>query len=171
MIICIFTCPKKPDMKRHLLSVLPFILIPVLLSAQPKINFNKVTGVSDAEIYDAKIGSGIYAPLFDCTTWKPRRAYYTYVMFNELRKLGKAVALPKVEDGIYLCGATDQQGKAALMVSNISGKPWVPDFRFGKYVVRETYLLDETHLNEKLDRVPSSLDNWSVCLLLLERKE
>jgi hypothetical protein len=43
--------------------------------------------------------------------------------------------------------------------------------RFGKYVVRETYLLDETHLNEKLDRVPSSLDNWSVCLLLLERKE
>lgn len=129
------------------------------------------TGVSDAEIYDAKIGSGIYAPLFDCTTWKPRRAYYTYVMFNELRKLGKAVALPKVEDGIYLCGATDQQGKAALMVSNISGKPWIPDFRFGKYVVRETYLLDETHLNEKLDRVPSSLDNWSVCLLLLERKE
>ncbi len=127
------------------------------------------TGVSDAEIYDAKIGSGIYAPLFDCNTWKPRRAYYVYVMFNELRKLGKAVPTPEVGEGIYLCGATDKSGKAALMVSNISGKPWNLNLDFGKYQVTEVYLLDEAHLNEKLERVPDSLGNDSVCLLLLEK--
>ena len=128
-------------------------------------------GVSDAEIYDAKIGSGIYAPLFDCTTWKPRKAYYVYVMFNELRKLGRAVPLPRVDEGIYLCGATDRNGKAALMVSNISGKPRNLDLDFGAYDVRDAYLLDEEHLNERRDKVPASLDNWSVCLLLLDRKD
>lgn len=127
------------------------------------------TGVSDAEIYDAKIGSGIYAPLFDCNTWLPRKAYYVFVMFNELRKLGMAVPTPVADEGIYLCGATDKNGKAALMVSNISGKPWNLDLDFGKYKVQEAYLLDDTHLNEKLDSIPKSLENWSVCLLLLEK--
>ena len=127
------------------------------------------TGVSDAEIYDAKIGSGIYAPLFDCNTWLPRKAYYVFVMFNELCKLGMAVPTPVADEGIYLCGATDKNGKAALMVSNISGKPWNLDLDFGKYKVQEAYLLDDTHLNEKLDGIPKSLENWSVCLLLLEK--
>ena len=38
--------------------------------------------VDDAEIYDAKVRDGMYAPLFDCLTFKPRKAYYTYLMFN-----------------------------------------------------------------------------------------
>ena len=127
------------------------------------------SGVSDAEIYDARVRGGMYSPLFDGDTRKPRRAYYVYVMFNELRKLGKAVPVPEVDEGIYLCGATDKKGKAALMVSNISGKPWDLDFDFGKYRVQEAYLLDASHLNEKLDAIPDVLENHSVCLLLLEK--
>ena len=123
----------------------------------------------DAEIYDAKVRDGMYAPLFDCLTFKPRKAYYTYLMFNELRKLGKAVALPKTDEGIYLCGAADGNGKAALMVSNISGKSWKMDFSFGKYKVTEVRLLDDGHLNDTIDSVPGFLGNWSVCLLLLEK--
>lgn len=125
--------------------------------------------VDDAEIYDAKVGGGFYAPLFDNNTYEPRKAYYAFVMFNELRKLGQAVALPKVDEGIYLCGATDGNGKAALLVSNISGKPWDLNLRFGKYKVREIRLLDETHLYEKLDTLPAFVGNWSVCLLLLDK--
>ena len=89
--------------------------------------------------------------------------------FNELRKLGKAVALPKTDDGIYLCGAADGNGKAALMISNISGEPWEMDFSFGKYKVTEVRLLDDGHLNDTIDSVPGFLGNWSVCLLLLEK--
>lgn len=125
--------------------------------------------VDDAEIYDAKVRDGMYAPLFDCLTFKPRKAYYTYLMFNELRKLGKAVALPKTDEGIYLCGAADGNGKAALMVSNISGKSWKMNFSFGKYKVTEVRLLDDGHLNDTIDSVPGFLGNWSVCLLLLEK--
>ncbi|MBQ6086884.1 MAG: hypothetical protein IJK96_02350 [Bacteroidales bacterium] len=128
------------------------------------------TGVDDAEIYDAKVGGGLYAPLFDNNTFEPRKAYYTFVMFNELRKLGKAVAVPDAGEGIYLCGASDGDGKAALLVSNISGEPWKIGLDFGKYEVKESFLLDETHQNDRLDAVPETVDNFSVCLLLLEKK-
>ena len=129
------------------------------------------TGVDDAEIYDAKAGNSTYAPLFNDNTREPRNAYYSFLMFNELRKLGNAVKLPDTDEGIYLCGATDKNGKAALMISNISGKPWNLDLDFGKYEVKEAWLLDDNHMNEKVDGVPASLDNWSVCLLKLERTE
>ena len=128
------------------------------------------TGVDDAEIYDAKVGGGLYAPLFDNNTFEPRKAYYTFVMFNELRKLGKAVAVPDAGEGIYLCGASDGDGKAALLVSNISGEPWNLNINFGKYEVKESFLLDETHQNDRLDAVPETVENFSVCLLLLEKK-
>ena len=56
------------------------------------------------------------------------------------------------------------------MISNISGEPWEMDFSFGKYKVTEVRLLDDGHLNDTIDSVPGFLGNWSVCLLLLEKR-
>lgn len=127
-------------------------------------------GVNDAEIYDAKMGGGRYSPLFDYSTLKPKRAYYSYVMFNTLRQLGKAVPVPETDEGVYLCAASDGKGKAALMVSNISGKPWNNNLDFGRYKITEVRILDDTHPNEPVGDRLESLENDSVCLLLLEKR-
>ncbi len=42
-------------------------------------------------IYDARCGIGNYSPLFDPSTYKPRKAYYAFTAFNELRRRGTAV--------------------------------------------------------------------------------
>jgi len=127
------------------------------------------SGVDDAEIYDARVTGGMYGPLFDDYTYKPRKAYYTFLMYNELRKLGKAVEVPSVGEGVYLCGATDGKGRAALMVSNISGQPWKVDLDFGRYKVTGAVLLDEANDFMPLETAPENVANHSVCLIMLER--
>ena len=91
-------------------------------------------------------------------------------MFNTLRQLGKAVPVPEMDEGVYLCAASDGKGKAALMVSNISGKPWNNNLDFGRYKITEVRILDDTHLNEPVGDRLESLENDSVCLLLLEKR-
>ena len=47
--------------------------------------------VDSAAIYDARCGLGDYSPLFNPLTYKPHKAYWAFVAFNELRKRGTAV--------------------------------------------------------------------------------
>ena len=54
-----------------------------------------------AMIYDARCGTGNYSPLFNPFTYKPHKAYFAFVAFNELRKLGMAV---RCVDGKEPCG-------------------------------------------------------------------
>ena len=39
--------------------------------------------VDDAEIYDARCGTGAYSPLFNGLTCKPHKAYHVYLAFND----------------------------------------------------------------------------------------
>ena len=95
-------------------------------------------------IYDARCGLGNYSPLFNCFTYKPHRAYYVFCAFNELRKLGTAVKAPATPAGVYAAAATDGKGKAALLIANISGKEWTPDFAFGGWTVTGAKGVDAT---------------------------
>jgi len=122
--------------------------------------------VDDAEIYDAKARGGLYAPLFHPESHKPRLAYYSYLLFNELRKLGNAVSLPSVPDGVYLCAASSE-GKAAVMVSNISGQDWKPAFDFGGYKVAEVFVIDQEQGYAKVRKAPKRIPHNSVCLVNL----
>ena len=95
-------------------------------------------------IYDARCGVGNYSPLFNPMTYKPHRAYYVFCAFNELRKLGTAVKAPATPAGVYAAAATDGKGKAALLIANISGKEWTPDFTYGGWTVTGAKGVDAT---------------------------
>ena len=94
-------------------------------------------------IYDGRCGVGNYSPLFNPMTYKPHKAYYAFMAFNELRKLGTAVPAPKTPEGVYAAAATDGKGRAAVMVANISGKEWTPDFDFGGWKVTRVRSIDD----------------------------
>ena len=95
-------------------------------------------------IYDGRCGTGNYSPLFNPMTYKPHKAYYVFCAFNELRKLGTAVKPPATPDGIYATAATDGRDRAALLVANVSGKDWTPDFDFGDWRVLRVRTIDAT---------------------------
>jgi len=72
-------------------------------------------------IYDARCGVGNYSPLFNPLTYKPHKAYYAFVAFNELRKLGKAVTVTvSGNEALYATAAADGSGRGALMLANDS---------------------------------------------------
>ena len=126
-------------------------------------------GAADAEIYDAKVFGSRMTPLFDSSTLKPRRGYYSFVMFKTLRDLGGSVPVPDAGEGVYLCSATDGNGNAAILISNISGKTWKNNLDFGAYKQTEVRLLDETHNNEVVGKRLKALGTSSVALVLLQK--
>ena len=84
-------------------------------------------------VYDGRCSTGNYAAIFSADTQRPRKAYWSFYGFNELRKLGKAVELPPTPEGIYAAAATDGAGHAAVLMANIGEEPWTCDFDFGDY--------------------------------------
>lgn len=125
--------------------------------------------VDQAEIYDAKATGGTYGPLFAPEVNTPRKAYYAFMMFNELRKLGNAVQAPEVPDGIWAAGATDLGGKAVLMISNISGSSWRCKLDFGRYKVVGAKITDDKHMYDDF-RFRGIVKPDSVVLLFLEAR-
>ena len=73
-----------------------------------------------AMIYDAKCDAGVYAPLFNPMTEKPHKAYYAFVAFNALRRLGTAVSCSSTVSGVWAVAAKGKLGRA-LMVVNTTG--------------------------------------------------
>ena len=95
--------------------------------------------VDDAEIYDARCGTGAYSPLFNCLTFRPHKAYYVYLAFNELRRLGTAARVKgPLPDGVWMCAAMDAAGaRGAVFVVNLSKEALaLPPSFGGKKVVR-----------------------------------
>ena len=100
--------------------------------------------VADACIYDAKCGLGLYSPLFDPVTKGPRPAYWSFVAFNELRKLGTAVEVKSSHPDLWVTAATNGKGKGAILLANISGRALPLDGVFGDWkVVRTTAVSPE----------------------------
>ena len=73
--------------------------------------------VDSAAIYDAKCGVGNYSPLFNPLTYKPHKAYYAFMAFNELRKAGTAVAATSDDENVWAAAAKGADGIAVMVVN------------------------------------------------------
>ena len=73
-------------------------------------------------IYDAQCSESPYSPLFDPRDRKPRKAYYAFTAFNELRKLGRAVKAT-CDDATLYAAAAERTGEPAVMAANPSDEP------------------------------------------------
>ena len=123
---------------------------------------------TSAMMYDARIGApNAYAPLWDAQTMKPHKAYSAFLLFNELRKLGKATPLQGVPTDLWATAATDGQGNGALMISNISNKVVPLVLTASGCVCTEAIIVDETH---NMDVVPIPTEVKPNTLLLLRLK-
>jgi len=73
--------------------------------------------VDMACFYDAQISAGPYSGLFDPCSYLPYPAYYAFVAFQRLYRLGKQVALTADTDALCAVAATDG-GKGCIVIAN-----------------------------------------------------
>ena len=72
-------------------------------------------------IYDMRVSTAPYCPLFDIKTAKPIHAYYALVAFNRLYRLGTQVQTDCDVDRLYTLAASDGK-RHALMIANLTGR-------------------------------------------------
>ncbi len=135
-------------------------------SAATLIGLQKL-GIETAMIYDAKVGRNGYAPLFHPITRLPRKPYYAFLYFNELKKLGTAVETSCTgEDGVWALAAKCADGRAALLMANTTDEetPLQVDLR-AKVV--ECRLTDRMRDDASVP-LPTFLPPRSVVLVTLE---
>ena len=111
--------------------------------------------VDTAMLYDGRCQNSSYSPLFksldpyetagnphyEHDSGIPRKPYYAMLYFNELRKLGTAVAVETDDGNLGVVAATDGKGNGAVMVANTSDATVFPKWDFGGWrtgVVRYT---------------------------------
>ena len=118
-----------------------------------------------AMIYDARCREGTFSPLFNPLTLTPHKAYYSFVAFNELRKLGTAVK-SSCDHGLVHCAAAKGPGGRAVMISNFNTGVKVPIML--KDSERATvWITDETRTWSKCE-FPKMLPMCSVLLVKWE---
>ena len=76
------------------------------------------TSLDSAMFYDAGCNMGIYAGLFDCVTFKPLPAYYSFVAFGELYQRGSQVHISDLPEGVYACASKGNDG--CIVLANIN---------------------------------------------------
>ena len=101
------------------------------------------SALDTACIYDAKCGVGCYAPFFHPLTYKPHKAYYGFMAFNELRRRGRAVKTASTAKEVWIAAARDAQG-ASVMVVNNNAAAVRPRFDFGGARVVSAKVVDGT---------------------------
>ncbi|MBQ3288288.1 MAG: hypothetical protein IJH50_02615 [Kiritimatiellae bacterium] len=114
-------------------------------------------------IYDARCGVGNYAPLFNPLTYKPHKAYYAFVAFNELRKLGRAVRCVSSDPDLYAAAAA-KGNRVALMLANYSNRA-IPLAIKGVGESCECRMTDETRTDERVP-VPAEMPPRSFAVLV-----
>ena len=72
-----------------------------------------------AMIYDARCGVGNYSPLFNPMTQGPHKAYFAFLSFNELRKLGTAIRATSSDTNLWVAAAR-KDARGAIMIANDS---------------------------------------------------
>ena len=87
-----------------------------------------------AMIYDARCAVGNYSPLFNPLTCKPHKAYYAFMAFNELRKLGTAVMAASSDSDVKVAAAKGGNGSVAVMIANVSGTEKLFSLDIGKAI-------------------------------------
>lgn len=117
-------------------------------------------------LYDARVGIGPYAPLFDPLTYKPHKAYYAFTAFDELRQRGTAVAADVTGAEDVYAAAADGADGAAVMLANDSDSDVPLACDFGGRRVLEVRLTDKTRTDAKV-ALPEALPPRSFCVVLL----
>ena len=90
--------------------------------------------------YDARIGIGDYAGLFDSNTYYPCKEYFTLMSFNQLYKLKNEVYTKCTDENVYVCAAR-KEDKAVLLIANINDEPIELEFEFSGLPIHETEIL------------------------------
>ena len=116
--------------------------------------------VDSAAIYDARCGVGNYSPLFNPLTYKPHKAYYAFMAFNELRKAGKAVSATSDAAKVWVAAAKGDNGIVVMIVN--FGKDAQPlSLDLGGRGVASCRITDGTRTWEECE-LPAVLPPYSV---------
>ena len=119
--------------------------------------------VDSAAIYDARCNIGNYSPLFNPLTYKPHKAYWAFMAFNELRKAGKAVAAESDAVNVWVAAAKGEKGVVAMVVNfGVEAQPLALDLA-GRSV-SSCRITDETRTWEECE-LPSSLPPYSFVVV------
>lgn len=96
-------------------------------------------------IYDMRINTAPYCPLFDIKTKKPIHGYYAFVAFNELYKLGTQVECVCDTDELYVLAASDGK-KNAMLISNLTEEEQNLEFEGVDFTDARFYTIDDERL-------------------------
>jgi hypothetical protein len=118
-----------------------------------------------AMIYDARCGGGNYSPLFNPLTEQPHKAYWVFVAFNELRKLGTAVKCVSCDEDLWATAAKGKEGKA-VMLANYSERT-IP-LNIPGMTVDGCKIIDATHTWEDCE-LPAEVAPHTV-LVIMDRE-
>ena len=123
----------------------------------------------NAMIYDGKAGIGLYSPLFDPSTMKPRLAYWSLCNFNELYRLGRQTSVEGLPSGVYAIAATDGKGVGKVFFANIGDKAADVKFTASGWRVLSCQMTDADHVNTVV-AVPRALpaDSFGVFTFVKE---
>ena len=115
--------------------------------------------VDSAAIYDARCGVGNYSPLFNPLTYKPHKAYWAFMAFNELRKAGTAVAAESDTAKIWVSAAKGENG-VAVMTVNFGAEPQPLALDLGGRQITTCRIVDKTRTWEEI-ALPDTLPPYS----------
>ena len=125
--------------------------------------------IDDAEIYDARCGTGVYSPFFDPSTRKPRKPYWAYYMFNDLRMLGRAVRATSPYPELYVVAADDGLGTGAVLLANTSRTALPLRVDLGGREITSCRVIDETRTYEEAE-LPDMVPADSVWRITAKRR-
>ena len=78
------------------------------------------TTLNSAMFYDSRCGLGAYSGMFNCLTYEPFPAYYSFAAFGELYIRGEQVYTDFSLQDVYICAAKGEDG--CIVISNVSDK-------------------------------------------------
>lgn len=97
----------------------------------------------------------IYGTIFDRYGY-PEKAFYSFVMYHELYKLGRRVSVEQADDGLYTLAAADKDS-LCLLISAFRGagkyEIFVNGLEDGARYSLQKYLTDETHCHELVEDI------------------
>ena len=126
--------------------------------------------IDDAEIYDAKCGSGQYSPMFSLETHGPRPAYWVYYAFNELRLLKNAVRVVCSIPDLYVVAADDGNGTGAIFLVSTARATVPVSFDFQGREVVSCRVTDATRIYAETE-LPGMLPSDSVWRIVVKSPE
>ena len=78
------------------------------------------TSLNSAMFYDARCNRGMYSGMFNCYTFEPLPAYYSFVAFGELYCRKNQVEVGIDVPGVYACAAKAEDG--CLVIANTTSE-------------------------------------------------